>query len=194
MPTNWCYRPRGRAVSFCSADQSDRENDDVKRTAKQNNSSSGARSVGFDASPMWIHLPVLSVCSNMPQGYTLESSPESSGLPLLQARTLCGVSLTLEIDRGRKFSVFEPCLQPSGRDWALGPDQIKRAGLFHRFFLAAKLRRSQAPTASRICRRARHSLVFTFASERPRTCAVSVMLSAVRPARSYGAVFLGERV
>ena len=115
-------RPAGRAgeplASVAQINQTGR-NDDVKRTAKQNNSSAGARSVGFDASPMWIHLPVLSVCSNMSQRYTLESSPESSGLPLLQARTLCGVSLTLRDRSGKK--VF--CVR------ALFATQWKRLGI-----------------------------------------------------------------
>jgi len=37
-------------------------------------------------------------------------------------------------------------LSSTGRDWAFGPDYIKRAKLFRTFFLASTLRRSRAPT------------------------------------------------
>src|SRR5712691_8759326 len=57
-----------------------------------------------------------------------------------------GGDLLTKAERTGRGEAFASSLKThTGRDWAFGPDHIKRAGLFRRFFLASKLRRSQAP-------------------------------------------------
>lgn len=108
----------------------------------------------------------------------LKSSRDSgfaspSRRPSYRRRSVCSERLTL-MEEARVLTI--PLCQQCGR---LGRASSRYTSKGRT--LSYVLPRLQAPSnpganASRICRRARDSLVFTFASDRPSTCAVSVML------------------